>query len=151
VASFFLSTEHQRNSLRVAFIHPDLGIGANPFQEQSFLFIYLFVLNILSGGAERLVVDAALGLQQAGHQVVMFTSHHDTNHCLDETRNGALSASLRPGIPLLTLCGAGTLKVIVHGDALPRSLGGRFKAFFAYLRNVRPHNHAPVRLMCSDR
>ncbi|ELR22987.1 mannosyltransferase [Acanthamoeba castellanii str. Neff] len=98
---------HQRNSLRVAFIHPDLGIG----------------------GAERLVVDAALGLQQAGHQVVMFTSHHDTNHCLDETRNG-------------------TLKVIVHGDALPRSLGGRFKAFFAYLRNlylalalVRSHKH----------
>jgi alpha-1,3/alpha-1,6-mannosyltransferase len=42
------------------------------------------------GGAERLVVDAALGLQQAGHRVVMFTSHHDVNHCLDETRNGAV-------------------------------------------------------------
>ncbi len=63
---------------------------------------------------------------------------------------------LRPGPFHCSLfsppCGTGTLKVIVHGDALPRALGGRFKAFFAYLRNVRySHNHAPVCLMCGDR
>jgi len=63
-------------------------------------------------------VDAAVGLQGAGHRVVMFTSHHDptSRNSLEETRDG-------------------TLKVVVHGDALPRSIFGRFKAFCAYLRN----------------
>ncbi|KAG1819808.1 glycosyltransferase family 4 protein [Suillus subaureus] len=55
--------------LRIAFIHPDLGIG----------------------GAERLVVDAALGLQSLGHSVDIYTSHHDKHHCFDETRDGTLS------------------------------------------------------------
>jgi alpha-1,3/alpha-1,6-mannosyltransferase len=42
------------------------------------------------GGAERLVVDAALGLQEAGHGVSIYTSHHDPAHCFDETRDGKL-------------------------------------------------------------
>lgn len=50
----------------IIFIHPDLGIG----------------------GAERLVIDAALGLKSLGHTVVIFTSHCDPNHCFDEARNG---------------------------------------------------------------
>lgn len=41
------------------------------------------------GGAERLVVDAALGLQKLGHSVDIYTSHHDPTHCFDETRDGA--------------------------------------------------------------
>lgn len=41
--------------MKVAFIHPDLGIG----------------------GAERLVVDAALALKSQKHEVVIYTSHHD--------------------------------------------------------------------------
>ncbi|KAF9494127.1 hypothetical protein BDN71DRAFT_1507848 [Pleurotus eryngii] len=52
--------------LRIAFLHPDLGIG----------------------GAERLVVDAALGLQNLGHCVDVYTSHHDPTHCFEETRDG---------------------------------------------------------------
>lgn len=40
------------------------------------------------GGAERLVVDAALGLQNLGHSVDIYTSHHDPKHCFDETRDG---------------------------------------------------------------
>lgn len=40
------------------------------------------------GGAERLVVDAALGLQKLGHSVDVYTSHHDPNHCFEETRDG---------------------------------------------------------------
>jgi len=44
-----------------------------------------------SGGAERLVVDAALGLQVRGHLVDIYTSHHDPNHCFDETRDGEYS------------------------------------------------------------
>lgn len=50
----------------VVFFHPDLGIG----------------------GAERLVVDAAVGLQSRGHKVVIFTNHCDPKHCFDECRNG---------------------------------------------------------------
>ena len=41
--------------LRIAFLHPELGIG----------------------GAERLVIDAAYGLEQAGHRVTIFTSRND--------------------------------------------------------------------------
>lgn len=48
----------------IVFFHPDLGIG----------------------GAERLVVDAAVGLQERGHKVVIFTNHCDPNHCFDECK-----------------------------------------------------------------
>jgi len=50
----------------IVFFHPDLGIG----------------------GAERLVIDAAVGLQNRGHKVTVFTSYCDPNHCFDEARNG---------------------------------------------------------------
>lgn len=52
----------------IVFFHPDLGIG----------------------GAERLVVDAAVGLQERGHKVTIFTSHCDPTHCFDEARDGKL-------------------------------------------------------------
>ena len=41
-----------------------------------------------AGGAERLVVDAALGLQKLGHRVDIYTSHHDPAQCFEETRDG---------------------------------------------------------------
>ena len=50
----------------IVFFHPDLGIG----------------------GAERLVIDAAVGLKNLGHKVTIFTSHCDQNHCFDEARDG---------------------------------------------------------------
>lgn len=81
--------------MRLLFLHPDLGIG----------------------GAERLVVDAALALQNRGHSVSFLTNHHDPTHCFEETRNG-------------------TLRVRVVGDWLPRSFFGRFYAFCAYFRMV---------------
>jgi alpha-1,3/alpha-1,6-mannosyltransferase len=81
--------------MRLLFLHPDLGIG----------------------GAERLVVDAALALQNRGHSVSFLTNHHDLTHCFEETRNG-------------------TLRVRVCGDWLPRSIFGRFYAFCAYFRMV---------------
>ncbi len=58
--------QQQQQQRVVVFIHPDLGIG----------------------GAERLVVDAAVGLQQRGHRVVVFTGHCDARHCFDEARDG---------------------------------------------------------------
>jgi alpha-1,3/alpha-1,6-mannosyltransferase len=89
------STQRQAQapSLRIAFIHPDLGIG----------------------GAERLVVDAAVGLQSAGHHVHVYTAHHDPGHCFEETRDG-------------------TLTVTVFGDWLPRGICGRCMALAAYVR-----------------
>jgi len=68
------------------------------------------------GGAERLIVDSAMALKKANHSVTIFTSHHDQNHCFPETRN--------------------ELEIIVAGDWLPRSLFGRCKAAFAYLRMI---------------
>jgi alpha-1,3/alpha-1,6-mannosyltransferase len=59
----------------VVFFHPDLGIG----------------------GAERLVIDAAVGLQNRGHKVTIFTSHCDPRHCFDEARDGELTrCALQP-------------------------------------------------------
>ncbi|KAF9460322.1 alpha-1,3-mannosyltransferase ALG2 [Collybia nuda] len=86
--------------LRVAFIHPDLGIG----------------------GAERLVVDAALGLQARGHSVDIYTSHHDPGHCFEETKNGSLN-----------------VHYVV--PPLPRSLGGKFHILFAHLRQLHLTTH----------
>ena len=46
-----------------------------------------------SGGAERLVVDAAVSLQNRGHDVTIFTSRHDPKRCFEETRDGAPSSA----------------------------------------------------------
>lgn len=60
-----LADEKRQN---IVFFHPDLGIG----------------------GAERLIIDAAVGLQNRGHKVVIYTSHCDPRHCFDEARDGEL-------------------------------------------------------------
>ncbi|KAJ0046707.1 hypothetical protein Pint_04758 [Pistacia integerrima] len=52
--------------LNIAIIHPDLGIG----------------------GAERLIVDAAVELVSHGHNVHVFTAHHDRTRCFEETLGG---------------------------------------------------------------
>ncbi|KAF8921570.1 mannosyltransferase [Mucidula mucida] len=86
--------------LRVAFIHPDLGIG----------------------GAERLVVDAALGLQKLGHSVDIYTSHHDPSHCFEETRDGTLN---------------------VHGihPPFPRSIRGKLHILLAHATQLHLTTH----------
>ncbi|KZV68102.1 glycosyltransferase family 4 protein [Peniophora sp. CONT] len=84
-----------QKKLRIAFVHPDLGIG----------------------GAERLVVDAALGLQNLGHHVEVFTSHHDPAHCFDETRDG-------------------TLKVHAIHPPLPRAIAGKLHILLAHLAQL---------------
>lgn len=50
--------------MRVTFLHPDLGIG----------------------GAERLVVDAALAMQKKGHRVTIVTNQFDSSHAFKETK-----------------------------------------------------------------
>lgn len=80
---------------RIVFLHPDLGIG----------------------GAERLVVDAALALKKNGHDVSFVTTHHDPDHCFLETKDG-------------------TIPVTVVGNWLPRHILGKFFALCAYIRMV---------------
>lgn len=80
---------------KIAFIHPDLGIG----------------------GAERLVVDAAVGLQDNGNDVTIYTSHCDKSHCFEEVSSGVL-------------------KVKVLGDFLPISIFGKFHILCAILRQL---------------
>lgn len=81
--------------VRVVFLHPDLGIG----------------------GAERLVVDAAVALKSRGCSVQIWTAHYDPTHCFSET--------LDPDLP-----------VVCVGDWLPTSLFGYLHAFCAYLRMI---------------
>ncbi|GLC39055.1 hypothetical protein PLESTB_001288500 [Pleodorina starrii] len=57
------------NGLRIAFIHPDLGLG----------------------GAERLVVDAATELVRSGHHVDMYTAYYDPQRCFEETKTGGFA------------------------------------------------------------
>ncbi|XP_072961713.1 uncharacterized protein [Typha angustifolia] len=81
--------------LKIAIIHPDLGIG----------------------GAERLIVDAAVELAGHGHDVHVFTSYHDKTRCFEETVSGPFP-------------------VTVYGGFLPRHIFYRFHAVCAYLRCI---------------
>ena len=83
--------------MKVAFIHPDLGIG----------------------GAERLVIDAAVEFMAAGNEVVMYTGYHDVARCFEET---------------LVEDGTRAHWIKVHGAWLPRSIGGYFHALMANVR-----------------
>ncbi|KAJ6829769.1 alpha-1,3/1,6-mannosyltransferase ALG2-like [Iris pallida] len=90
-----MEKENRSPKLKIAIIHPDLGIG----------------------GAERLIVDAAVELASNGHSVHVFTAHHDKNRCFEET----LSSSF---------------PVTVYGCFLPRHIFYRFHAVCAYLRCI---------------
>lgn len=84
---------------RVVFLHPDLGIG----------------------GAERLVIDAAVGLQKNGHKVTIYTSHCDPSHCFDEARDGKfaippLCAGPKGFLHALAFMGFMTAKTLVSQE-----------------------------------
>lgn len=77
----------------------------------------VLIANIFAGGAERLIIDAGVALQEYGHQVAIFTSYCDRSHCFEEARDG-------------------TLNVKVAGSWLPQTLAGRFWIFYATLRQL---------------
>ncbi|KAA6423682.1 MAG: hypothetical protein FRX49_06253 [Trebouxia sp. A1-2] len=79
--------------LHVAFCHPDLGLG----------------------GAERLIVDAAVEVAEQGHIVHVYTAYHDVHRCFPETVSGAFP-------------------VIQAGNWFPRSFNNCLHAFCAYVR-----------------
>ena len=82
--------------LRVAFLHPELGLG----------------------GAERLMVDAALALQARGHRVSLHVAHHDPARSFPATRDGRLD-------------------VRVRGRRLPLHIGGHLRLPLAVARALR--------------
>ncbi len=50
--------------MKVTILHLDLGIG----------------------GAEQLIVNVATVMKELGHEVTLLTTHHDPNHCFEETK-----------------------------------------------------------------
>lgn len=88
-----LAAPSPRRRLRVGFLHPELGLG----------------------GAERLVVDAAIELQARGHEVVIFTAGHDPERAFPETVDGRLD-------------------VRVHGAFLPARIAGHLQALCTIAR-----------------
>ena len=94
---------------------------------------------IHEGGAERLVIDAALGLQERGHKVTIYTSHCDKSHCFDEARDGILKFTC-----VLMI---GTLNVQVLGNTIvPTHFFGRFSILCAILRQI----HLSLTLLLSN-
>jgi len=63
--------------MKVVFFHPDLGLG----------------------GAERLVVDAAVGLQKRGHSVRVYTSYYDPERAFDDIVTEGLEVHVYGSIP----------------------------------------------------
>jgi len=57
--------------LKICFLHPDLGLG----------------------GAEKLVVETAVLLKSAGHDVHIVTCRHDPNRCFPATADGTVPPS----------------------------------------------------------
>lgn len=113
--------------VRVVFLHPDLGIG----------------------GAERLVVDAAVSLKSKGCSVQIWTAHYDPTHCFSETLDPELPVvlkhtSLHNILP--QRCTTKTIYIIklflfflnqvCVGDWLPTSVFGYLHALCAYLRMI---------------
>ncbi|KAG2608248.1 hypothetical protein PVAP13_4NG305200 [Panicum virgatum] len=131
------SSATKTKRLRVAVIRPDLGMGTPSSPSLIVLsdpwagcgrvpslaedpgtrrkLVRLGVLNFCAGGAERLIVDVACQLAAHGHDVHVFTAHHDKNRCFEET-----VSCLFP--------------VTVYGDFLPHHVFYRFHAVCAYLR-----------------
>lgn len=82
---------------RIIFIHPDLGIG----------------------GAERLIIDAAIAMSSYGALVDIVTPHHDPQRAFDETRLTGPNAPFR---------------VRVAGGWVPRAIAHRGHVLFATVR-----------------
>ncbi|KAA8494527.1 Alpha-1,3/1,6-mannosyltransferase ALG2 [Porphyridium purpureum] len=89
----------EKEGRRVAIVHPDLGLG----------------------GAERLVVDAALGLQERGHKVVIYTAYRDVQRCFPEVRPRHLG---------------GSVSCTLVNTYVPRSVLGRFHALCTVIQCV---------------
>lgn len=95
-SNFASSNANDRiRDMRVAFVHPDLGLG----------------------GAERLVVDAAMSLRSLGHTCEIFTPFQNPARTFRE---------VAPPDPIIS--------VTIINTRIPRTFLGRLHAFLAMIR-----------------
>lgn len=85
----------------IAILHPDLGIG----------------------GAEQLIINIGLALQDNGATVRMYTPRYDTERCFQDSKQ---------------------LDVEVRGSIFPRSIFGRCFALCAYIRMLLCALHVAI-------
>ena len=103
-------------------------LSENQKQYKTQLNVCLLHLDLGIGGAERLMVNVALTLHSLNHNVTIFTTHHDVNHCFEETKP-PLPATKNTKGNSKNNASAGYLsggilgkKILVFGDWLPRHL-----------------------------
>ncbi|XP_066156367.1 alpha-1,3/1,6-mannosyltransferase ALG2 [Euwallacea fornicatus] len=72
-----------KKKFRIAFIHPDLGIG----------------------GAERLVLDVAAAFTKQNHEVIFITNHYDQSHSFEDLKNGEFPVEVYGDWLPRTICG----------------------------------------------
>jgi alpha-1,3/alpha-1,6-mannosyltransferase len=132
-------------SLKIAFVHPDLGIG----------------------GAEQLVVNFAVALKNKGHRVKIFTPYHDHKHCFPETINGTIDVEVHGGwfpneilrkftafcaVIRMIIC---SLWIIFYGGKYDLIIVDQVSAcvplFRLSGRKVLFYCHFPDKLLCVDR
>lgn len=75
----------------VSFLSPDICYG---IKMHWFKIIIHDHWQWLIGGAERLIVDAAVELVSHGHNVHVFTAHHNRARCFEETVDGEFLSCL---------------------------------------------------------
>ena len=68
------------------------------------------------GGAERLVVDAAVALKKRGHEITIYTSYYDPNRAFPEIKQQ-------------------DILVVTKGSFIPRHFGGKGLVVFAILKS----------------
>ena len=131
--------------LRIAFVHPDLGIG----------------------GAEQLVINFAVALKNKGHNITIFTPYHDPNHCFKETIDGTLNVEVHGSwfpreifrkftafcaIIKMFIC---SLYIILYGGHFDVVIIDQVSAcvplFRLFRRKVLFYCHFPDKLLCVER
>jgi len=78
---------------KAAIIHPDFGIG----------------------GAEQLMLNLGLALNDIGYEVTIYTPEYDPNHCFSQLKEGKF-------------------RISVHGKWFPRTICNKCYALCAYIR-----------------
>eukprot|EP01017_Pseudomicrothorax_dubius_P018577 TRINITY_DN2053_c0_g1_i1.p1 TRINITY_DN2053_c0_g1~~TRINITY_DN2053_c0_g1_i1.p1 ORF type:complete len:341 (+),score=82.83 TRINITY_DN2053_c0_g1_i1:37-1059(+) len=140
-----LITVSHKDKMRIAFLHPDLGIG----------------------GAEQLVVNLAVALQKKGHRVKIYTPFHDPNHAFKETTDGTLDVEVRGNLfprailnKMVAFCAFvrmifAAIYLILYGGHFDVIVVDQVSACIPILRlfgrKVLFYCHFPDKLLCVER
>lgn len=90
-----MGREEGSKKMKIAIIHPDLGIG-NVLHQAFNEYPLNKRISERSKAilAERLIVDAVVELASHGHKVNVFTSHHDQSRCFEATLSGVFQVTV---------------------------------------------------------